>query len=87
MICTVAALVAVASGEGILIMYLLPMERTPGDYAHINNHGVALCGVALHQAMQSEHLCAFNACPECDRIANGVAQAGEWQQVGLFEVI
>lgn len=24
---------------------------------------------------------------ECDRIANGVAQAGEWQQVGLFEVI
>ncbi len=29
---------------------------------------------------------AAKAWLECDRIANGVAQAGEWQQVGLFEV-
>lgn len=67
--------------------YLLPTPRTPGDHAHLNRDGEPLCkerliGVWLDG---SDYLCAYNLCPECDRIARGKVVTGGLVQAGLFE--
>lgn len=53
--------------------YLLPTPRTPGDHAHLNRGGEPLCKEQLTGVWLdcSDYLCAYNLCPECDRIARG----------------
>ena len=67
--------------------YLLPSPRTPGDHAHLNRDGSPLCKVYLPGVWldDSDYLCAFNVCPECERVAQG-KRMNEWVQAQLFEV-
>lgn len=66
--------------------YLLPTPRAPGDHAHLNRQGKPLCGMQLHWVEESDYLCAYNLCPDCDRFAKGQPIQTAWQQASLFEV-
>jgi len=66
-------------------MYLLPIVRTTNDCAHLGNDGETLCGAVLCFADESDYLCAFNLCSDCERIARGISSVNEWEQAPLFE--